>query len=122
MKLSTSTRVLVVLLATALAGLAAGIDGKWEAEMEGRGGQTIKQTYTFKAEGDKLSGNVAGMRGETPITDGKISGDDVSFAVVRNFQGNEFRQEFKGKLAGDELRLSFSFGDQTREIVAKRVK
>lgn len=122
MKLSIATRLLAVFLVTALAGLAASIDGKWEAEVQGRGGNMMKQTYTFKAEGETLTGNVAGMRGETPISEGKVKGDDVSFVVVRKFNDQEFRQEYKGKVAGDELKLSFSFGDQTREITAKRVK
>jgi hypothetical protein len=115
-------RLLVAFLMTAIFAIAADIDGKWVAQVPGRDGQTREQTYTFKADGEKLTGTVGGMRGDTPISDGKISGSDISFVVVRNFNGNEFRQEYKGKVSGNELKLTFSFRDQTREITAKKVQ
>lgn len=122
MKLSMTARLLAVLLAMVVFAVAADIDGKWEAQVPGRDGQTRTQTFTFKAEGDKLTGTVGGMRGDTPITDGKINGSDVSFVVVRQTQKGEFRQEYKGKLAGSELKLSYTFGDNTREITAKKAQ
>jgi hypothetical protein len=122
MNSSTMGRLLVVFLMTALFAIAADIDGKWVAQVPGRDGQTREQTFTFKAEGDKLTGTVGGMRGDTQISDGKISGSDVSFVVVRQTQKGEFKQEYKGKLAGGELKLTYSFGDQSREITAKKAQ
>ena len=115
---------LVMLCVVTAAALAADITGKWKSEMPGRDGNPMVTTYTFKVEGDKLTGTISGRMGDTPITDGKISGDDVSFAVIRNFGGEERRMEYKGKVAGDELKLSVQFGPDMppREMVAKRVK
>ncbi len=103
---------------------AAGIDGKWKSEMPGRDGQTRTNIYTFKADGEKLTGSISGgMGGEQQIQDGKVKGDDISFVVVRNFQGNEMKMEYKGKVSGDELKMTMQFGEMpAREIVAKRVK
>lgn len=122
MKNSLIGRLLVVFLMTAVFAIAADIDGKWTAQVPGRDGQTREQTFTFKADGEKLTGTVGGMRGDTPISDGKISGGDVSFVVVRTTQKGELKQEYKGKLSGAELKLSYSFGDQTREITAKKAQ
>jgi hypothetical protein len=115
---------IVLLSVVTAAALAADITGKWKSEMPGRDGNPMVTTYTFKVEGDKLTGTISGRQGETPIADGKINGDDISFAVVRNFGGEERKMEYKGKVAGDEIKLSVQFGPDMppREMVAKRVK
>jgi hypothetical protein len=104
---------------------AADVDGKWTAQVPGRGGQTRETTFTFKAEGEKLTGTVSGMQGDTPISDGKISGDDISFTLKLNFQGNEVTLLYKGKISGDEIKMTRTRqgGDQPgQEFTAKRVK
>ena len=77
---------------------------------------------TFKAEGETLTGTVTGRQGDVPITDGKIAGDNISFTVVMNFQGNEVKMLYKGKVAGDEIKFTRQRegGDQTQEFTAKR--
>ena len=119
-----------LLAAFALIGLlaavasAADIDGKWKSEYTTPDGQSRTTTYTLKADGDKLTGTVSGRQGDTAITEGKISGDDISFVVVRNFRGEERKMQYKGKVSGDEIKLTVTFGPDMppREMVAKRVK
>lgn len=104
---------------------AANVDGKWVAQVPGRGGQTRETTFNFKADGAKLTGTVSGMQGDQPISDGKIAGDDISFLVVANFQGNEIKIKYAGKVAGDEIKFTRTRegSDQPpTEFVAKRVK
>ena len=112
-------------LSLALPCFAAGVDGKWTAEVPGRNGQAQTTTFTFKADGEKLTGTVAGMRGDNPISDGTVKADDVAFNVVVNFNGNEFKMKYKGKLAGDEIKFTRTRegGDQpAQEFTAKRAK
>jgi len=104
---------------------AADLNGKWVAQVPGRNGQTRETTFNFKVEGSKLTGTVSGRQGDNPISDGTIKGDDVSFTVVANFNGNEIKLLYKGKVSGDELKLSRTRegGDQpAQEFTAKRVK
>ena len=104
---------------------AADVNGKWTAQVPGRGGQTRETTFNFKAEGEKLTGTVSGMQGDTPISDGKISGDDISFTLKLNFQGNEITFLYKGKISGDEIKMTRTRqgGDQPgQEFTAKRAK
>ena len=55
--------------------------------------------------------------------DVKVSGDDISFAEPLNFDGQEIRIDYKGKVSGDEMKLTRQVGDfATEELVAKRVK
>jgi hypothetical protein len=95
--------LLVVFLAVAW---AADVSGKWTAQMQGRGGQTTETTFTFKVEGDKLTGTMAGPRGDVPISDGKISGDEISFSVTMSMGGNEMKMLFKGKVSGNEIKFT----------------
>src|SRR5262249_14359836 len=104
---------------------AADVSGKWTAQIPGRDGQARETTFNLKAEGDKLTGTVSGMQGDNPISDGKISGDEVSFTVKVSFQGNEITFLYKGKLSGDEIKMSRTRqgGDQPgQEFTAKRAK
>jgi hypothetical protein len=108
----------------AVSALAAAIDGKWKAEYAGRDGQTRTTNFTFKADGEKLTGTVSGRQGDTAISEGKISGDEISFTVVRSFQGEERKMQYKGKISGDEIKLTVQMGPDMppRDMVAKRVK
>lgn len=109
-------RLLWLILIPALL-LAAGIDGKWKAEFTTPDGTPRTNTFTFKADGAKLTGTVAGSQDETPIKDGKISGDDISFTAERPF--GTFT--YAGKISGNEIKLKVTFNDQSFDITAKRL-
>jgi hypothetical protein len=81
----------------------------------------------LKVEDDKLTGTYAGGRGgETKITNGKITGDEISFDITREFNGNSFTSKYKGKIAGDTItgKVSRERNGETRESdwTAKRKK
>ena len=140
-------KIIVILGAIVLLGLcasvfAADVDGTWQSEQAGRDGQPRITTYEFQSKGSELTGKIISQRGgnptETPISEGKIEGDNISFVVVRSFGGNEMKQIYKGKVAGDEMTLAMEFEGGfpgggmggppgggppgPREIIAKRVK
>jgi hypothetical protein len=87
---------------------ATDVNGKWTAQVSGRDGLRQDITFTFKVEGHKLTGMVSGRQGDTPIADGKISGDEISFAVTRERQGATIKQLYKGEVAGDEIKFTRS--------------
>jgi hypothetical protein len=99
---------------------AADVTGKWKSEFDTPVGHR-SYTYDLRVEGDKLMGKAISDRGETDIQEGKVSGDDVSFVEMLNFQGQSIRVEYKGKVTGDEMRLNRQVGDfGSMDIVAKR--
>jgi hypothetical protein len=58
---------------------------------------------------------------DTPITEGKVGPDGVSFVEMLKMPDREIRIDYKGKLVGNELKLTRKVGDvATEEIVAKR--
>jgi hypothetical protein len=90
----------------ALSVFAADPTGNWAASMPGRDGNTMTVTFKLKADGAKLTGTVAGMRGDSEISDGKVDGDNVSFSVVREFNGNKMVQNYKGVIEGDTIHFT----------------
>jgi hypothetical protein len=87
--------------------LAADINGKWTAQIAGRGGQTNETTFNFKVDGDKLTGAMSGRQGaDIPISDGKVTGDEISFTTKMSRGGNEMKFLFKGKVVGDEIKFT----------------
>jgi opacity protein-like surface antigen len=119
MKLATAV------LALAFAGVLAAADvaGKWVAQVPGRDGQTRETTFNFKVDGAKLSGTMATQMGEVQISDGKVEGDNLSFAVQLSFGGNDIKLLFKGTVAGNEIKFTREReGGQGRaqEFTAKR--
>jgi len=129
MKQRVAVMLASVLLVIAVAALAADISGKWVAQVPGRQGNTMEMTFNFKVAGGKLTGTVSSQRGDQEISEGKVSGEDVSFATVMSFGGNDIKWVYKGKITGAEIKFTRSieggdFGGRgpmpPTEFVAKR--
>jgi hypothetical protein len=113
---------LMIVLAFGL--FAADVTGKWTAQVPGRGGQGTRDvTFTLKADGANLTGSMTGFQGnEIPITEGKVTGDNVSFVIVQERNGNTMKQSYSGAVSGDELKLKVEGGRGPQEMTAKRAK
>ena len=83
--------------------------GTWSWTIIGRDGTPRKATAKLKVEDGKLSGTVSGRNGDTAIDDPKLTGDDLSFSVTREFNGNKFVQKFSGKVDGDAIKGKIEF-------------
>ena len=116
MRLRSLPWVAWMILALSLTAAAADVTGKWKAEFSTPDGTTRVNTFSFKVEGATLTGTVAGTQDETPIKNGKINGDDISFSADRPF--GTFN--YTGKIAGNEIKFQVSFNDQTFEMIARR--
>ena len=100
---------ILTVLSMFVAGLAfaADIDGKYEGEVAGMGGESIKIGYTFKADGTTLTGTTKYMNGsDAAITDGKIDGNNFSFSVDIGMGP----WKYKGALSGDQIEMKMDMG------------
>jgi len=112
--------VLALLVATPA--FSADITGTWTASFDTQVG-VQNYTYTFKVEGNKLTGRAKSQNGDTEITEGKVDGDTVTFVENLNYQGMPLRIAYTGKISGDEIKLTRKVADvATEELVAKRSK
>jgi len=108
-------------LSLALAVWAADVTGKWTAQVPGRNGNMRDVTFDLKSSGDSLTGTMSARNGDVPISDGKISGDSISFTVTLEFGGNTVKQMFAGKVAGSEIHFKREGGQgQPIEFTAKK--
>jgi hypothetical protein len=113
---------LLCLLACSLTIWAADPSGQWTTIINTQIGD-LAYTYDFKVEGEKLTGKAKSQFGDIEITEGKISGDEITFVENVNFEGNAIRIEYKGKVSGDEIRFTRKVAEfATEEFVAKRAK
>lgn len=94
---------------------AADVTGKWvgEAPASGKGGPP---TFNFKQDGSKLTGSTPGRGGETEISNGKIDGDNISFEVTREFNGNTITTKYSGTVSGNTMKLTMETARGNREI------
>src|ERR1039457_3976676 len=123
--MKTST-ILLALIVLPLSVFAADVTGTWKSEFDSQIGLQ-KYTFTFKQDGVNLTGKASSEAGErkreAELKEGKVEGDAVSFVEMLNFQDNEIRITYTGKLSADasEIKFKREVGDFAKEdIVAKR--
>src|SRR6185437_6178119 len=93
----------------------------WTAQMESpRGTQTL--TFDFHVDGSTLTGSITTRRGDRPIENGKIDGDNISFDQDMNMNGNDIKITYTGKADGpDSIKFSRQAGERpAQEFTAKR--
>lgn len=114
--------LLLTLLALPLPVLAADVTGTWKSEFDSQRGHQ-KYTFTFKQEGAKLTGKanaeVGDQKREAELKEGKVDGDTISFVEMLNFQDNEIRITYTGKVAanGNEIRFTREVGKDRKSVV-----
>ena len=104
--------------------------GTWTWTMPGRnGGPDRKMSLKLKVEGDKLTGKLSapargGEMRDTDIKDGQVKGDEISFKIVNEVNGNQMTRKYNGKVSGDSIKGKVEFernGEtQSRDWEAKR--
>jgi opacity protein-like surface antigen len=99
---------------------AADVSGKWAGETPGRNGaQPI--TITLKAAGPALTGSITTAAGETPIADGKVDGDTITFTqTVQGRDGTPNKLTYTGKVSGDSIAFTREGGRGPVTFTAKK--
>jgi hypothetical protein len=87
MKTRTVAFLCAVSLLTTLTVFAENVSGTWKGSYPGRDGQTRESTIVLKADGEKLTGTVAGGRGESEIKDGTIKAATLLFRWCATLAG-----------------------------------
>ncbi len=89
--------------------LGGEIDGIWTGELLGRNGQAQEIAFKFNQKGARLLGKMYGANQSTPISNGTILGELVTFTVNAQEQTgnqiNESRIRFTGRLHNGEMEL-----------------
>ena len=122
MTLKRTVSAATLVLAVCILAFGADISGTWTAAIETQVG-VQNYTYTFKVDGEKLTGRTKSQFGESEITEGVVKGDDITFVENLNYEGMPLRIVYKGKVSGDEIKFTRNVADLADEpFVAKRSK
>ncbi|MGD0102167.1 MAG: hypothetical protein ABSC60_17655 [Acidobacteriota bacterium] len=75
--------VLLAIILFAIAAVAADINGMWVAKITSPSGSQSERIFTFRPSGDNLTGTIKTQTGiPQEISEGKVSGDDISFVII----------------------------------------
>jgi hypothetical protein len=100
------------LAAFALPAAAQNVAGKWNGSIESPQG-AFSMLFDFAVEGDVLKGTISNdFTGATPITDGKLDGNKLSFNTA--FEGGPdgpIAISYTGMIEGDKITLTMGLGD-----------
>jgi len=122
MRLRTALALGLLLIALATPVLAADISGQWTATFTTQVGEQ-HYVYTFKVDGEKLTGTAKSDNGTVEIQNGTVKGDDVSFVENLDYQGQKLTITYTGKVSGDEIKFTRDVAGFAKEdLTAKRVK
>ena len=89
----------------------ADVSGTWKGAFDFNG-SSIPLTINLKIAGTAVTGTVEGLP-TTPaeIHDGMVAGDTISFSVTTDYQGQDYKLVYKGKIAADQINFDFGTAD-----------
>ena len=86
----------LVLLTSVVAQSDVNVTGEWAFTVETPQGSGTP-SFTFKQDGEKLTGNYKGQFGEAPVT-GTVKGGEIKFTIKISAQGQELTITYTGKI------------------------
>jgi len=112
--------ILTMMLVLCVSAFAADVDGKWAGTVTTPNGD-VPVGFTFKADGEKLTGSTMGFDGtEVAISDGKVDGKNISFKVTFDFGGMPFVLNYKGVVSPTEIKVTGEAAGMPFEFVVKK--
>jgi hypothetical protein len=85
------------------------VSGTWAFEVETPAGSG-SPSFTFKQEGETLTGQYKGAFGEAPLT-GTIKGNEIKFSIKINAQGQEATLTYSGTVEKNSMKGKVELGD-----------
>jgi hypothetical protein len=111
-----TTAALVCCFAICLAVTIADLTGKWNGTLKMDGQDDFPLSYTFKVDGDKLTGTANTPDGIVEITDAKMNGTDFTFNVP--VHGNDIPHA--GKYYADSVGMDITIESVKYHSTLKR--
>ena len=112
--------LMTLLLVFSIPVFAADVDGKWAGMVETPNG-AAPVGFTFKADGEKLTGSTLGFDGmEIAISEGKVDGKTITFKINFDFGGMPFPVNYKGVVSPTEIKLTADFAGMPIELLLKK--
>jgi len=109
--MKTSLRLSCAFALLALLAAAAEVSGTWKGAFDFNG-DSVPVTMNLKTAGGTLTGTVEGLpTSPAEVHDGKVDGNNVTFWVNTDYQGQTYKLVYKGKIEGDQIQFTFGTED-----------
>jgi alpha-galactosidase len=117
--------LLIALLGAFVAATVSGADftGHWLATTHAPDGAPRETSLWLKSNGATFTGYMSARnQDDAAVSDAKVSGNDISFNVVRDYYGESRTASFSGTFANGDLTLHMPGSNgRTRDLVFKHV-
>ena len=97
---------------------APAVAGTWELTTESSQGDTRTNTLKIK---DNMTATYTSRDTETPVTDLKIEGNQISFKITRTFNDQQVTMDFKGAVDGKTLKGEMVSARGSRPVTGKKI-
>jgi hypothetical protein len=105
-----TTFILLAVMVSASPGAQSGsVAGSWDITIESPQGKR-DAVLVIKQDGGKLTGAMKSPQGERPLDSVAVKGDEITFVMTREFQGQAMVMTYKGKVANDSMKGDADFG------------
>ena len=102
--------ILLLLWCATLTASAADASGIWDLTYTTTNGLRRESKLDLKVEGDNLAGTLSSERGTGRIENGRISGNEITFDLIRKSNNDEITVHFKGRIEGSAMNLTMQYG------------
>jgi hypothetical protein len=109
MKRILGTTLVLLIGILSAAGQSASVAGSWDVTIDSPQGQRTV-VMVIKKEGEKLTGAMKSPQGERPLDSVAVKGDEITFVMTREIQGQAMVMTYKGKVANDSMKGDADFG------------
>lgn len=99
----------VIAAAQSRAGESVNVSGAWLFEVETSVGSG-SPIFTFKQDGERLSGQYKGAFGEAPVT-GTVKGKEIKFSFTVNAQGSDVMMIYTGSVETERMKGKLEAGN-----------
>ncbi len=90
-------------------GESVNVSGTWIFEVETSVGSG-SPTFTFKQDGERLSGQYKGAFGEAPVA-GTVKGKEIKFSFTVNAQGSDVAMTYTGSVETERMKGKLEAGN-----------
>jgi hypothetical protein len=109
MKRILGTSLVMLIAALSAAAQSSSVAGSWDVTIDSPQGQRTV-VMVIKKDGEKLTGAMKSPQGERPLDSVAVKGDEITFVITREIQGQAMVMTYKGKVANDSMKGDADFG------------
>src|SRR5262245_59207946 len=113
-----SVAVAAMFFASPVFGVELELDGRWIGSITTPDGDEYPLDFTFKVDGNKLTGTSSHVPGDQEIQDGKVTGDDFSFWILAAL---DVKVIFTGKLHDHVCEINMDYDGYKAKTTLKKV-